>query len=105
MSTQKSDQKTERFVQTIIEHLELPVPVTLWNGRVLGGDTDFDKDKTMHVRVASPEAVRTIVRRPSIDSLVELWTSKQIDIVNGTVFDIAAIEKRTGIKNRRTNIR
>lgn len=98
MTSNNSDQKIERIVRTVLDHLELPVPVTLWNGQVLGGEADFDADTTMHVHISSPQAVRTIARRPSIDSFVELWSSAQIDIKNGTVFDIAKIEKRSHLK-------
>lgn len=98
MAQYTSDQKTERFVQTIVEHLELPVPIMLWNAKVLGGDENFDASKSMHVHLASPNLVRSIARRPSLDTFIELWSSSQIDIKNGTVFDIAAIEKSSGLK-------
>lgn len=93
-----ADARIERLVRTIITHLELPVPVRLWNATVLGDTTDFSADTTMHVALASPDAVRALARKPTINTLVELWSSKQLDIVNGTVFDIAAIDKRTGLK-------
>lgn len=98
MTDSTSDLKTERFIRTIIEHLDLPVPITLWNGNVLGGQADFDTTKTMHIHIASPQVVRTIARRPSIDSFIELWSSAQIDIKNGTIFDIVKIERRTHLK-------
>ncbi|MGB7432627.1 MAG: cyclopropane-fatty-acyl-phospholipid synthase family protein [Ahrensia sp.] len=93
-----ADERIERLVRTIITHLDLPVPVRLWNATVLGDTSDFSVDTTMHVALASPDAVRAIDRKPAINTLVELWSSKQLDIVNGTVFDIAAIDKRTGLK-------
>ena len=81
MTANATDQKTLRFVRTVVEHLELPIPVSLWNGEVLGGGDDFDAEKTLHVHVASPQAVRTVARHPSLDSLVELWSSKQVDLI------------------------
>ena len=98
MTSNASDQKTLRFVRTVVEHLELPIPVSLWNGEVLGGGDDFDAEKTLHVHVASPQAVRTVARHPSLDSLVELWSSKQVDLINGTIFDVAAMNKQSGLK-------
>ncbi|MEW7008559.1 class I SAM-dependent methyltransferase [Lentilitoribacter sp. EG35] len=98
MSNNRSDFKTERFIRTILEHLDLPVPIRLWNGHIVGGQSDFDVTKCIHVYVASPQVVRAIARRPSINSLIELWSSAQIDIKNGTIFDIIKIEKRTHLK-------
>lgn len=98
MNKLSADARIERLVKTIVTHLDLPVPVRLWNGTVLGDDASFQADTTMHVALASPDAVRAMARKPSINTLVELWSSRQLDVINGTVFDIAAIEKRSGLK-------
>lgn len=42
MSAILADERIERLVQTIVDHLDLPLPVRLWNGKVLGNWPAFD---------------------------------------------------------------
>ncbi|ESR25515.1 SAM-dependent methyltransferase [Lutibaculum baratangense] len=88
------DDRTARIARAVAETLRAPFAVSLWTGERIGpaeGPT---------VKINGPDAVTRLVRRPSLDTAVELWAEKTIDIEGGTIFDIAGLRPEGGLKSR-----
>jgi cyclopropane-fatty-acyl-phospholipid synthase len=50
--------------------------------------------------INDPALVGRIVRRPTLDTLIEAWASRAIDVEGGTLFDLHALWPRKGSKAR-----
>ncbi len=70
----------------------------LWDGSFVPADWPA---ASLAVAIADEGAVAALLRAPRITTLANLWAAKRVDIVNGTIFDLAA--KRT--KSRRRDLR
>src|SRR4051794_14165062 len=46
--------------------------------------------KALAVRIADEGVVAALLRKPNLDTLVNLWVTGRVDILNGTIFDLAA---------------
>ena len=89
-----SSQRAARIVRTIVGALQPRFAVELWTGERIGPETDRS------CRIADSQAVRRIVRRPTFDTLLKLWTSKAVDVEDGTLFDIVALRPEGSLKAR-----
>ncbi|QND51056.1 class I SAM-dependent methyltransferase [Phyllobacterium sp. 628] len=77
-----AQESAARIIRTVIQLLEPQFAVELWNGERIG-----ETDGPVLV-INSPMAVRQLALKPNIGSIVELWISSQIDVKNGTLFDL-----------------
>ncbi|MDQ6437767.1 cyclopropane-fatty-acyl-phospholipid synthase family protein [Mesorhizobium sp. LHD-90] len=71
-----------RIIRTVVDTLRPGFAVKLWTGERLGPLTG--PTLVLH----DPAIVWRLLRRPNLDTLVELWVSKAVDIEDGTLFDI-----------------
>lgn len=86
--------KAARIIRTVVGVIEPQFAVRLWNGERIGpagGPV---------LAINDPLALRRMARRPNIDSLIELWVTRQVDIEDGTLFDIAERGTREKLKHR-----
>ncbi|MGH6761173.1 MAG: class I SAM-dependent methyltransferase [Phyllobacterium sp.] len=81
------DNRAERIVETVTRAMGPEFTVELWNGKRIGGNADGPV-----LRIGDPGAIRQILLKPNINTIVELWVSGQIDVRNGTLFDL--VERR-----------
>jgi cyclopropane-fatty-acyl-phospholipid synthase len=78
-----SESSAARLVRTIVKTVAPGFAVELWNGERIGPAGGPS------VKINDPSAVRQLALKPSLNTFVELWIAKAIDIENGTLFDIA----------------
>ncbi|MEZ5861114.1 MAG: hypothetical protein R3D28_19410, partial [Geminicoccaceae bacterium] len=67
------------LVTHILERLDLPIAVRLWDGRRVaapGASSDVDE-----IRVAGPGTLRSLLRRPTLDTLFRLYVTGAIEPV------------------------
>ncbi len=69
------------------QRLGLRLGFVLWNGVRVPADLP---PETLAVRIADEGVVATLLRRPTVDTLANLWVTGRIDILNGSIFDLAA---------------
>ena len=67
----------------------------LWDGSRVPASYPPDK---IAIAIADEGAIAGLVRRPNLDTLLNLWISARIDIINGTIFDL--IERRPKIRTK-----
>jgi cyclopropane-fatty-acyl-phospholipid synthase len=88
--------RSVRFIRTIVQSLAPGFAVRLWTGERIG-----PPDGPVLV-LNDPQIVQRALRRPNLSTLVELWTSKAIDVEDGSLFEIfelrAAGKLRTRLK-------
>lgn len=77
-----AQESAARIIRTVLHMLEPQFAVELWNGERIG-----DMDGPV-LAINDPMAVRRLALKPNIGSIVELWISGQIDVKNGTLFDL-----------------
>jgi cyclopropane-fatty-acyl-phospholipid synthase len=87
-----AEQKAARMIRTVIETLQPEFGIRLWNGEHVG-PTDGPV-----LTINDPGVIRQIALRPKLESIVELWISAQVDVENGTLFDLVERGTRTRIK-------
>lgn len=77
--------------RTLLEHIRdtasFDLVFQLWDGSTVPVDADGD---ALRLVIADAGALGRLVRRPRIDTAVELWCDKRIDVHNGNLFDLAA---------------
>ena len=71
-----------RLVRTIVQSLAPGFAVRLWTGERIGPPTG------PVLVLNDPQIVRRTLLRPNLSTLVELWTSKAIDVEGGSLFEI-----------------
>ncbi|WP_185984203.1 SAM-dependent methyltransferase [Aureimonas mangrovi] len=86
--------RLEALVRHAVEVFQPRFAVRLWTGERLG-----PPDGPV-VTLNDPLALAHLPFRPRIDTLIELWMEKAIDIEDGSIFDIA--ELRPKVKTRET---
>ena len=59
----------------------------LWNGARIPADWPAD---ALTIAIADEGAVAGLARAPRLTTLANLWAARRLDIVNGTLFDLAA---------------
>jgi cyclopropane-fatty-acyl-phospholipid synthase len=67
--------------------LGLSLGFVLWDGRTVPADLAPD---ALAIAITDEGVVAALLRRPTIDTLANLWVSGRVDIRNGTIFDLAA---------------
>ena len=70
----------------------------LWDGSQVPS-TPIDDKNNLRVRFADPGVFTSLLRRPNVDTLIDLWMTKRVDLLGGTIFDFE--EKRPKGKTRR----
>lgn len=71
----------------IRESLALDVGFVLWDDSLVPADLAAD---ALAIVIADEGAVAAMVRRPNLDTILNLWVTARIDIRNGAIFDLIA---------------
>jgi cyclopropane-fatty-acyl-phospholipid synthase len=79
------------------DRIGLDLGFVLWDGSTVPHDLAPD---ALAVAIADEGAVAGLVRRPTMETLGNLWVAKRIDIRNGTLFDLAAVKPREKLRTR-----
>ncbi len=86
--------RTKRTVRAVIETLAPRFGVKLWDGTRIGPDNG----PTLVINESG--LLRQLILKPKLDTIVEGWISKAIDIENGTLFDIVELRPEGKLKAR-----
>jgi cyclopropane-fatty-acyl-phospholipid synthase len=76
-----------RFLTHISERILPDVGFVLWDGSTVPADLSAD---ALAFVIADEGAVAAMIRRPSIDTFLNLWVTSRFDLRNGSFFDLVA---------------
>jgi cyclopropane-fatty-acyl-phospholipid synthase len=68
------------------ERLGLDLGFRLWDGATVPENLASD---ALAVRIADEGVIAALIRRPTVKTLAQLWITARIDLVNGSIFDLA----------------
>jgi cyclopropane-fatty-acyl-phospholipid synthase len=72
------------------ERLGLDLGFVLWDGSTVPAGL---APQSLAIRIADEGAVAALIRRPTLETLAQLWVTRRIDQVNGTLFDLANVPR------------
>ena len=78
------------------ERLGLDFGFVLWDGSTVPSDLPAG---TLAVVIADEGAVAALLRRPTFDTILNLWVSGRIDLRNGNLFDLVARRPKVRTKD------
>ena len=71
------------LVRDVLAHLRPGLPVRLWTGETVNDGSG------VRLAITTPDAVRRLLRAPSLPTVIELWADGSVDIEGGSVLDLA----------------
>lgn len=89
-----SEDKAAKMIKTVVEILEPQFAIRLWSGERIGPEGG------PVLAINDPMAIRRLALKPKLDSVIELWISGQVDIEEGTIFDLVKKGTKTKLKHR-----
>jgi cyclopropane-fatty-acyl-phospholipid synthase len=89
-----ADDKALRLARLILHAAAPDFAVRLWNGERSG------PAQGPVLALNDPALIGRLLRRPTIDTLVEAWASKALDVEGGTLFELHALRPQNGFKAR-----
>jgi cyclopropane-fatty-acyl-phospholipid synthase len=81
-----------RFLTHINERILPDIGFVLWDGSTVPRDLPAD---ALAFAIADEGAVAAMLRRPSIDTLLDLWVTSRLDLRNGSFFDLTGRRPKT----------
>jgi cyclopropane-fatty-acyl-phospholipid synthase len=81
-----------RFLTHINERILPDVGFVLWDGSTVPADLPAD---ALALVIADEGAPAAMIRRPSLDTFLDLWVTSRFDLRNGSFFDLAARRPKT----------
>jgi cyclopropane-fatty-acyl-phospholipid synthase len=92
---------SKRFLAHIREILSLDFGFVLWDGSTVPADLPSN---ALAIVFADEGVVAAMLRRPSADTLLNLWVTARIDIRNGSIFDFLPRQPRLRTKEVRRRL-
>jgi len=84
-----------RLLTHINERILPGLGFVLWDGSTAPVDLPSD---ALALVIADEGAVAAMIRRPNIDTFLNLWVTSRFDLRNGSFFDLAACRPKTRIR-------
>lgn len=86
------------LAEALAEKLDLNLWLTLWDGANLPLGREVTSQ--LEIRIADPGVIATMLRRPSLDTMIQLYIAKRIDFEGGTLVDFGQefIRPKGGVK-------
>src|ERR1700722_6688717 len=81
-----------RFLTHVNERILPDVGFVLWDGSTVPADLPAD---ALAFAIADEGAIAAMIRRPSIDTFLDLWVTSRLDLRNGSFFDLAGRGPKT----------
>lgn len=94
----------ESIASELSVHLDVPLLLKLWDGSAfpLGQSYSDSAYHRLAIVISDPGAVPSLLRRPTLDRVIQLYARGKIDIEGGTLIDIGEIfgrkSTRKGLK-------
>jgi len=76
-----------RFLTHVSAYILPDIGFVLWDGSTVPADLAPD---ALALVIADEGAVAAMIRRPSVDTFLDLWVTSRFDLRNGSFFDLAA---------------
>ena len=76
-----------RLLAHVRERLAFDVGFVLWDGSTVPADLGPSE---LAIVITDEGVVAALIRRPNVDTFLNLWVTARLDIRNGTMFDIRA---------------
>ncbi len=86
--------RSVRLVRSVVQSLAPGFAVRLWTGERIGPGSG------PVLVLNDPQIVRRVLLRPTLSTLVELWTSKEIDVEDGSLFEIFELRTQGKLRAR-----
>jgi len=83
------------------ERTGVDIGFVLWDGSSVPADL---ASGALAIHLADEGVIGALLRRPNLDTLLNLWVAKRIDIRNGTFFDLPGIRTRLRTRELRNAI-
>lgn len=93
-----AETRAARIIRNVVNSLKPGFAVCLWNGERIGPENG------PVLKINHPSAVRQLVLKPNLNTFIELWIAKVIDIEHGTLFEIAEAPMQGRFKERVKNL-
>ena len=84
-----------RLLAHVRERLSFDVGFLLWDGSTVPAQLGPSE---LAIAIADEGAIAALVRRPNVDTLINLWVSARLDIRNGSIFDLVARRPKVSTK-------
>ena len=81
-----------RLLAHINAHILPDVGFVLWDGSTVPADLAAD---ALAFVIADEGAIAAMIRRPNVDTFLNLWVASRFDLLNGSFFDLAARRPKT----------
>ncbi len=98
MNTRAAEKRLDgvrRLLTQAYKHLALRFGFVLWDGSTVPGDLP---PGTLAIAIADEGVVAALIRRPNLDTVVNLWAAARLDLRNGTIFDF--VQRRPKARTR-----
>src|SRR5579872_7136131 len=90
LTDRKAARRLEKF-RSLLTHIHervLPdLGFVLWDGSTVPADLGSE---ALALIIADEGAVAAMIRRPNVDTFLDLWVTSRFDLPNGSFFDLAA---------------
>jgi len=87
----------KRLLAHVGERLSFDVAFGLWDGSTVPIHVSPSE---LAIAIADEGVIAALVRRPKLDTLINLWVTARIDIRNGSIFDLVA--RRPKVRTKAT---
>jgi cyclopropane-fatty-acyl-phospholipid synthase len=84
-----------RLLAHIRERLSFDVGFRLWDGSTVPPELGSSE---LAIAIADEGVIAALVRRPNVNTLINLWVSGRLDISGGTIFDLVARRPKVSSK-------
>ena len=89
-ATQRRLNAFRPLLEHVREQLGLDIGFVLWDGSTV--PSGFPPD-AFAISIADEGAIAGLIRRPTLETLAQLWVSRRVDLRNGTLFDLSHVRK------------
>jgi cyclopropane-fatty-acyl-phospholipid synthase len=85
----------KKLLAHVRERLGLDIGFVLWDNSTIPEGLAPD---ALALTIADEGAVAALARRPKLDTILNLWVSRRIDLINGSLFD--AVARRPKVRSK-----
>jgi cyclopropane-fatty-acyl-phospholipid synthase len=82
----------KRLLTNVSEHILPGLGFVLWDGSAVPADL---RPGALAFVIADEGAVAAMIRRPNVDTFLNLWVTARFDLRNGSIFDLVALRPKT----------
>ncbi|MBZ9937453.1 cyclopropane-fatty-acyl-phospholipid synthase family protein [Mesorhizobium sp. BR1-1-16] len=95
MTTSARFERLKTLIANIRETLGVSLVFRLWDGTTIPADAAPD---ALTIAIADEGVISALFRKPKIDTLLNLYVTRRLDLLNGTLFELVA--ERPKIRSR-----